>query len=288
MSFLKITNIEKRDYIVKKFLKTTPNIQLDFLSERVGDVNTQYELSKLFKQVTDMQKDLKEVLVSELKPITEGMKNLQKTVTFRQFPFITAYEDDGEEEVDVFIGDISEQYLRKFASASGTNKTFGLRDKDGKFYIGNKEAKIMENNIIVGDREYVGTPGLWELIVATTPDDKIFTIDIYDNYDNYDNYAEIMHSINAFRRNNEESKTKPKSWKWKLILKTIWDEKDLYTGNGITPSVPTIILPCDPTALVDRLDALMGSKAAGNTGVRNELVSVCDELLRKNLITHTK
>ena len=70
--------------------------------------------------------------------------------------------------------DLDEQYLRKFASASGTDKTFGLRDKDGKFYIGNTEAKIKESNIIVGDKEYAGTPGLWELIVATTPDDKIF------------------------------------------------------------------------------------------------------------------
>ena len=80
-----------------------------------------------------------------------------------------------------------------------------MRDKDGKFYIGNKEAKIKENNIIVGDREYVGTPGLWELIVATTLDDKIFT-----NGD-YDNYAEIMPSTNALRRNNDESETKPKA-----------------------------------------------------------------------------
>ena len=77
--------------------------------------------------------------------------------------------------MDVFIGDIAEQYLRKFASVSGADKTFGLRDKDGKFYIGNKEAKIKENNIIVGDREYVGTPGLRELIVSTIPDDKMFT-----------------------------------------------------------------------------------------------------------------
>ena len=100
--------------------------------------------------------------------------------------------------------------MRKFASKSGTDKTFGLRDKDGKFYIGNKEAKIKENNIIVGEKEYAGTPGLWELIVATTPDDKMFT-----NGD-YDNYAEIMNSTNSLRRNNDESETKRKankSWK---------------------------------------------------------------------------
>ena len=122
-----------------------------------------------------MQKDVKEGLVSELKPIREGMKNLPKPITFPQFSSITAYDDDSEEEEDVFIWDIAEQYLRKFASESGTDKTVGLRDKDGKFYIGNKEAKIKESDIIVGDKEYSGTTELWELQVATTPDDKIFT-----------------------------------------------------------------------------------------------------------------
>ena len=100
-----------------------------------------------------------------------------------------------------------------------------------------------------------------------------------------------MHSTNALRRNNDESETKPKankSWKWKHILKPISDEKDLYTGNGLTTSVPAIILPCDTTVRVERFYILMASKAAGNTGVRNELVSVCDELLRQNLIDKHK
>ena len=91
-----------------------------------------------------MQKDLKECLVCELKPVREGMKNLKIAITFPQYLSITAYDDDGEEEVDVFVGNIAEQYLRTFASVSGANKTFGLRDKDGKFYIGNKEAKMNE------------------------------------------------------------------------------------------------------------------------------------------------
>ena len=121
--------------------------------------------------------------------------------------------------------------------------------------------------------------------MARSPDDKIFTNGDYDNYD------EINHSTNALRRNNDESETKPKankSWKWRHILKPIWDEKDLYTGNGLIPSVSTIILSCDPIALVERLDILMASKAAGNTGVRNELVTVCDELLRQKLIDKQK
>ena len=51
MSILKITDPKKRDFIVNEFLKTKQNIQQNFLS----DLSTQYELSKLFKPVTDMQ-----------------------------------------------------------------------------------------------------------------------------------------------------------------------------------------------------------------------------------------
>ena len=78
MSFLKITDPKKRDFIVNEFLKTRQNIQENFLPERVGDSSTQHELSKIFKSVTDMQKDLKEGLVSELQPIREGMKIYQR------------------------------------------------------------------------------------------------------------------------------------------------------------------------------------------------------------------
>ena len=98
------------------------------------------------------------------------------------------------------------------ATVSGADKTFGLRDKDYRFYSGNKKAKIKNNNIIVGDKTYTGTPRLWELIVARSPNDKIFTSG------DYDNYAEIMHSTNALKRHNDESETKPKaskSWKWR-------------------------------------------------------------------------
>ena len=38
------------------------------------------------------------------------MKNLPKAITFPQFPSIRAYDDDyGDEEEDVFMGDIAEQ-----------------------------------------------------------------------------------------------------------------------------------------------------------------------------------
>ena len=56
MSFLKITDSKKRNFIANEILKTKQNIQQNFLSERVGDLSTQYELSKLFTQLRTCKK----------------------------------------------------------------------------------------------------------------------------------------------------------------------------------------------------------------------------------------
>ena len=54
--------------------------------------------------------------------------------------------------------------LKKPFTRDGVDLNFGLYDKAGEFYIGDKPTVIKDNNIIVGDEEYLGTPGLWELI----------------------------------------------------------------------------------------------------------------------------
>ena len=62
--------------IVEEFLKIKKNIQEKFITERLGDISAQRELSKLFKPITETQKDIKESLVSELRPIKESLKEL--------------------------------------------------------------------------------------------------------------------------------------------------------------------------------------------------------------------
>jgi len=41
----------------------------------------------------------------------------------------------------------------------------------------------------------------------------------------------------------------------------------------------------DPSALCERLELLMASKLAGNTGLRNEIASICDEHLRQKILS---
>ena len=49
MSFLKINDPAKRDYIVEEFAKRKKNVQQNFLSEKLGDIGLQQELTKLYR-----------------------------------------------------------------------------------------------------------------------------------------------------------------------------------------------------------------------------------------------
>ena len=92
MSFLKIKDSTKRDLIVEEFLKTKKNIQDSFITERLTDIGAQREL------ITDTQKDLKESLVKEIKPVTEGITGLPAAMTFPQLPPIAEAPEEDEEE----------------------------------------------------------------------------------------------------------------------------------------------------------------------------------------------
>ena len=126
---------------------------------------------------------------------------------------------------------------------------------------------------MVGKDENEGTPGLWELIVSREP--KNFT------NDDYENYAKLMIKTNTLHRDNNPNSLYPKSsksYKWNDILKDIWANRKKYEGSGV------IVIPSYPNTLLERLDLLLASQETGHTSVRNELVSICDELKRHGVL----
>ena len=90
-----------------------------------------------------------------------------------------------------------------------------------------------------------------------------------------------MLKTNTLHRDNNPDSNYPKSsksYKWNTILKDIWDNRKEYEGSGV------VVIPSDPNALLERLDLLLASQEAGHTGVRNELVSICDKLKRQGVL----
>ena len=147
------------------------------------------------------------------------------------------------------------------------------------------------DDIVVEGERFKGTPGFWALIIS-----KNTSSDDYTNEDKRQ-YKRLLIKSNAIFKDNNPAETRAKGNyqgnKWKNLISPIWEEiKPKGKGRKKRQKDPTPstsgtglkILPSDPNALIDRFDLLFSSKKAGHTGVRNEIVSILDELKRQGVI----
>ena len=278
MSFLKISDPAKRDAMVKEYLELKKNIRDNLLSERTGELELQTNLSKFYRPITEMQKATAKEITEGLKPIREGIEKLPEVMQ----PIGEATGEEEEEDDEELVGEIAYEFLNKPFS----DKTFGIRKEGGHHYIGNQHVIVENNDIILTkyNERFKGTHVLWELIMSKTPKN-------YTDMD-HDNYEDLMIMTNALHRGNDEDNPHPKgsgSTKWKKLLSPIWHrkkggifrfpkKKEGYEGEGV------VVIPSDPNALLERLDLLLASQDAGHTGVGSELVSICDELKRQDVL----
>ena len=272
MSFLKISDPLKRDAIVKEYLELKKKIKSNFLSERIGEQQLQTDLSKFYKPITETQKATAREITEGLKPIREGIEKLPEAI--KPLGEEEEEEEEEKEEEDESVGEIAKDYL----NMEVRDKKFGIRKEKGHHYIGKTHVIIKDNDIIIPEtgEKLEGTTGLWELIMSKKP--KKFTEMDYDNYRYLITTSEVLH------RGDNPKNPYPKasgSFKWVYLLRPIWfgwEPEKGYEGKGV------VVIPSDPNALLERLDLLLASQKAGHTGVRNELVSICDELKRQGVL----
>ena len=282
MSFLKISDPLKRDSIVKEYLELKKNIRDNLLSERIGEQQLQTDLSKFYKPITETQKATTREITEGLKPIKEGIEKIPEVI----LTITEEEEEDKEEEHEEdreLVGDIAYYYL----NIPNRDPDFGITKKGRDHFIGKEHVIIKDNNIFLPKfgEEFIGTDGLWELLTSKNPQK-------YTNND-YDMYEDLMVMTNALHRDNDEDNPHPKgnhkTYKWLNIIRPIWyrkkggifrfpKKKEGQEGSGV------VVIPSDPNALLERLDLLLASQKAGHTGVRNELVSICDELKRQGVL----
>ena len=283
MSFIKVKDPRKREELIRDFIETRKRIKDNFVARKVGEAEYQTGLTKLFKPVTETQKATAEKITSELIPIKEGLEKIPD-ITFPTYPAVEMTKEEIEK-----LGPIATDALIKLASKKGIDKSFGLTVKNQKLHIGDKPITIKDDNIIIEDVEYEGTPGLWELIISQEPQEGKYTEDDYLNYIN------LLVQTNTIYQGNNPNQNRAKSSggdKWNKLISPVWEhireskkplkrkrrQQDPITGEGLK------ILPSDPNALIERFDLLFSSQKAGHTGVRNEIISILDELKRQRVI----
>ena len=296
MSFIKIKDPRKREELIKDLIETRKRIKDNFIARKVGEAEYQTGLTKLFKpvtetqkattkEITEAQKATAEKFTSELLPIREGIEELPTKLFRKIFPSIEFKASD-----IINFGPLAVDALLQAFTKNNIDLTFGIYAQDGKFKIGSKEVTIEDNDIKVDNIIFEGTPGFWELVTSKNPKKP-------EDYPEEDlnKYQQLVILTNAAYKNNDSTQNKPKSNrgpKWKNIIKPIWEEikqqkeaeepdedpQPSTSGEGLK------ILPSDPNALIDRFDLLFSSKKAGHTGVKNEIVSILDELKRQGVI----
>ena len=326
MWFIKVKDPRKREELIRDFIETRKRIKDNFIAKKVGEIEYQTGLTKLFKpvtetqkatakEITEAQKAATEKITQELLPIKEGIEGLPGAIMFPAYPAL----EMTEEEL-IKIGPTASKYLLPTFRQKATQSDIKPGDSKGTFFkIGETPIKIENDDITIKDERFKGTVGLWKLITSKDIPD----ITEYGAKDLAD-YITIMHITKAtYDKNNKRVGGNDKMNKLiKPFVKTLEkdggegliDKIDEHFGNeeevtdeyeeaALYPLTPTKgtglsvnevgqglagqglkILPSDPNALIDRFDLLFSSQKAGHTGVRNEIVSILDELKRQGVL----
>lgn len=189
-----------------------------------------------------------------------------------------------------FNGKLAKEYFSKLISGSKeVDHNYGVRVEGDFWMLGNKVLEIAGDDLIINDKRYNGTRGLYELIFMNQPNEFI-----YDEKD-MDDYKSILFDTNVFRSNYSAlgKLRSNRGRKYKYIIAQLINQRpspmmeshvDILpggpSGSGITLSNAehNVIYYDDPNEIINRLRLLLGSREVGNTGHENEINAIMEEL----------
>ena len=176
---------------------------------------------------------------------------------------------------------------------------YGVRKlSNGSLMIVETAISFNDQYIEIGDKRYLMSTGLLELMFKQRPDEA------YVSADDLEHYEEILVTTNVHKRkySSSESIRADEGSKYKDIIIKLLSSKESSlrrqstSGSSLkrrkrtnTCSLPHFMIAKqnsrpdyiywdDPNELVDRLRLLMASHAAGNLSHNNETMSIIEEL----------
>ncbi|EZA62135.1 hypothetical protein X777_03742 [Ooceraea biroi] len=198
----------------------------------------------------------------------------------------------GQKALRAHLGPLSRKYVE--AVIRGDDKdidtVYGVYlDNDGMKFGSIRFEIDHDDNILLDNVRYKGTPGLYKLIFKRHPDEDVFT-----NND-LQKYRSMLLVMNAYRRDHS-ARGQVKSnrgYKYKYIIAPLLPSeptKKKKSGRGL-PRTMTLndnaidyVHWDDPNELVDRLRLLDASRQAGNNSHDNEMLSIIEELREAGIV----
>ena len=249
MAFIDIKDPKRRDEIVADYLSTIQRVREQNENDRAIGLARQIELEQTFKPIVSATEKATAAITNELKA--------EKNPTLSETNGLTAFDYYQKEE------------------RNDLDKYYGIkRTGNNEFIMGDKEVVIDANsNIIVDDKTYRGTTGLWSLIMLAAPKTKSFSNDDIKQYTDLARRTNVINNPQDLEQNSRPRQTV----KYAMLETLLEEEKE---GTGIQ------FLPGDIKGLTSKLNLLLAEYRAGNkSSTRNQIVSILDELQRRKRIS---
>ena len=229
MSLLDIKNHDERDKMITEFLALKKKLRKRNEEERGALIDRRRDLEQTFEPVVSSNREITRAVVHELTPITKELQELNdKTKSPQPKIGIKRSIDSKPRRFSNFESSLSDSFLQKYLnpdSRAQMDTTFGIRFADnGTWMIGDKEIEIDDDNIVIDEEVYQGTPGLWSLVTNKAP--RKYT------EDDLDRYKELLYETHALYQNYDARNPYPRasgSKKWTRLLRPIWNE---FQKNG--------------------------------------------------------
>ena len=228
MSFFSISDPVEREKVVEDYKKMMREIRQRDEDRKMSGQNRNRLLRETFHPVVKAQTDMAEKIVKSLKEINP-IKQEKVHIPSKKRRLTS---DDDE------FGPLAKAYRNKWMSRDGgIDTSFGINFHDGVPYIASTPIKIENDDILIYNEVYEGTPGLWTLI---TEKSKTKLEGKYDDHDLAE-YEEILRQTNVLHQDYNPNSAYPRSsgsWKWKNILAPIWEKfreesDDERDGSGL-------------------------------------------------------
>ena len=227
MSYLDLKSFE-RDKLVSDYQKTLENLRKRHENNHRARVFRERELEQTFKPVIKSQQNMAEKIVNQLRETRETREPVVKLENRKKRKL----------EKDDF-GPLATRYRNRYMNRDPTIDTsFGINFlENGNPVIARTPIKIENDDILIYDEVYEGTPGLWELLTEKNKQNlRSYT------QDDLVEYAKILHQTNVLYEDFNPETNYPRSnssWKWKNLLSPIWrklneaEDDEEVEGEGI-------------------------------------------------------
>lgn len=309
----------------EKFIESTFKPVTDPLNRLVKNIEKPFEgdvilpISKYEDESRDEGK-FKQLQTSEESEESEVTEETEETEDLRdKEEFSAGQEDESTNPTNLtilakniaFKGTLGRKYLLKMLHSTHANRkyhTYGARIEDNGIMIGDSNLDVDENdNILIDDKKYKGTTGLFELIFKNKPgkytkkDLSVFRNILNDTNAHKKQYSKDLpiyrnrsiKYINVIADLFPVQGKKPQikrralsSAELNILHKKLRTTEPTTSGRGLMKNLynTNIIYYNDINKLVDRLRLLHEAMEAGHTGLDNEWVALVDELRNRRIV----